>query len=52
MVLAVVLGIFPNIIFSIMNGSIGELVRHMQAGYEQAAGVLLAQLQAMQQVRL
>ena len=45
--LAIILGVFPNIIFSMMNGSITELVDHMQAGYEHAATVVNQQLQAM-----
>ena len=45
--LAVILGVFPNIIFSMMNGSITELGDHMQAGYEHAATVVNQQLQAM-----
>jgi len=50
LVLAIVLGVFPNIMFSVMNGSIGELVVHMQAGYEHAAAAAATaadQLQAM-----
>ena len=45
--LAIVLGIFPNIIFSMMGGSITELVNHMQAGYEHTQEVVQQQLQAM-----
>ena len=44
--LAIILGVLPNIMFSIMNGSVTELVNHMQAGYEHAAGAL-SELQAM-----
>ena len=44
--LAIIMGVFPGIIFSMMNSSITELVNHMQAGYEHAAAGL-AQLQTM-----
>jgi NADH-quinone oxidoreductase subunit M len=44
--LAIILGVFPGIMFSMMNGSITELVNHMQAGYDHAAAAL-TQLQAM-----
>lgn len=44
--LAIILGVFPGIIFGMMNGSITELVNHMQAGYDQAQAAL-QQLQAM-----
>ncbi len=44
--LAIVLGVFPGIMFSIMGGSITELVDHMQKGYDHAQAAL-QQLQAM-----
>ena len=44
--LAVILGVFPGIMFGIMNGSVTELVNHMQAGYDHAAATL-TQLQVM-----
>jgi NADH-quinone oxidoreductase subunit M len=45
--LAILLGVFPGIVFSIMNGSITDLVDHMQAGYDHATAYLDQQLQAM-----
>ncbi len=44
--LAIILGVFPNLLFSMMNASITELVTHMQTGYEHAAAAV-QNLQAM-----
>ncbi len=44
--LAIILGVFPGILFSVMNSSVTELVSHMQAGYDHAAAAL-TQLQAL-----
>jgi NADH-quinone oxidoreductase subunit M len=44
--LAIILGVFPGIIFGMMNGSISELVQHMQAGLDHAAAAA-DQVQAM-----
>jgi NADH-quinone oxidoreductase subunit M len=44
--LAIILGVFPGIIFGMMNGSISELVQHMQAGLDHAAAAV-DQLQAI-----
>lgn len=49
--LAIILGVFPGIMFSIMNGSITELVNHMQAGYDHAAAQAAAALEQLQAMR-
>ena len=44
--LAVILGVFPNIMFSVMEASTADLVDSMQAGYAKATAAL-TQLQAL-----
>ncbi len=51
LVLAIVLGVFPGIIFGVMNGSVTELVDHMQAGYEHAEAAVDAAAQQLQAMR-
>jgi len=51
LVLAIVLGVFPGIIFGMMNGSVTELVEHMQNGYEHAAAAVDAAAQQLQAMR-